>query len=405
MAPFPATLQQATERLEQIEAAVARLGAGLFELDTERDNRAAELTDLRGTSFEAWARSASQLSVLWTWYRSLAAGVDRVRRQWDSSKRRPADVSQLWDELTSPTIELPGDSLALAATCLPEDGPVPNPASFGVLVKVLSYAFARLAETLTSIYTVRDLVLTRLHEVEQDLVEYERQGQSAGIRLGDSNADVRTDLERLRELARQDPLAVEAEEVPRLAARVGAVAAQISEALASVAGVEDALARVDSRLAAAGETLAEVEASVQLATERISGLPISDEFDLLQSRFDHLRQLLGSARSNLATDRQAVSDAVSTIEAGVANLLSDAAALASAADAALARRKELRGRLDGYRAKAQAIGRGEDPGLNRLFRAAKDSLYSAPCDLRQAELRVDDYQAAVRGTSLEDRSS
>jgi hypothetical protein len=61
----------------------------------------------------------------------------------------------------------------------------------------------------------------------------------------------------------------------------------------------------------------------------------------------------------------------------------------------LVRRNELRGLLESYRAKAAASGRGEDPELDRLHRAAHDLLWSAPCDLQAAELRVRGYVEAI----------
>jgi hypothetical protein len=58
----------------------------------------------------------------------------------------------------------------------------------------------------------------------------------------------------------------------------------------------------------------------------------------------------------------------------------------------LARRRELRGRLDAYRAKAIATGRAEDLALDELYQSAASVLYQAPCDLEEAERSVAAYQ-------------
>ena len=71
------------------------------------------------------------------------------------------------------------------------------------------------------------------------------------------------------------------------------------------------------------------------------------------------------------------------------------AAIAAANAAPLARRNELRGLLDAYRAKAVAHGRDEDGRLARLYEAAKDVLYTAPCVLAEGERLVQDYAVAV----------
>jgi hypothetical protein len=66
------------------------------------------------------------------------------------------------------------------------------------------------------------------------------------------------------------------------------------------------------------------------------------------------------------------------------------------ADAApLARRNELRGLLDAYRAKAAALGRAEEGSLGRLYTSAHDVLHTAPCVLDTAERLVAEYVAAV----------
>src|SRR5947209_1810462 len=63
--------------------------------------------------------------------------------------------------------------------------------------------------------------------------------------------------------------------------------------------------------------------------------------------------------------------------------------------APVAHRNELRGLLDAFRAKAGARGLDEDPDLDRLYAAAKDALYTAPCDLPAAESMVREYVKAV----------
>jgi hypothetical protein len=62
----------------------------------------------------------------------------------------------------------------------------------------------------------------------------------------------------------------------------------------------------------------------------------------------------------------------------------------------LERRDELRGLLGAYRTRAARNGFAEDAVLSDAYRAAHDLLWSAPCDMREAALRVERYQRAVR---------
>src|SRR5690606_36346842 len=61
----------------------------------------------------------------------------------------------------------------------------------------------------------------------------------------------------------------------------------------------------------------------------------------------------------------------------------------------LDRRAELRGRLEAYRAKAARLGKDEDERLAALYGAARDVLWTAPCDLRAATGAVKEALAAV----------
>ncbi|MFD0524194.1 hypothetical protein [Paractinoplanes durhamensis] len=64
----------------------------------------------------------------------------------------------------------------------------------------------------------------------------------------------------------------------------------------------------------------------------------------------------------------------------------------------LGTRNELRGRLDAYQAKALRRGLGEDAELTPLATAARERLYTAPCDLDAARVAVNAYQDALTAT-------
>ena len=82
-------------------------------------------------------------------------------------------------------------------------------------------------------------------------------------------------------------------------------------------------------------------------------------------------------------------------------LMEEITRLAGTVDSGLQVRDELRGVLTAYQAKAQALGLAEDVELDELYAAAREELYSAPCDLGRAEQRVLEYQRAIRPGSGE----
>ncbi len=63
--------------------------------------------------------------------------------------------------------------------------------------------------------------------------------------------------------------------------------------------------------------------------------------------------------------------------------------------APLTRRDELRGLLQGFRDKAASAGLAEHEALDPLYTVARDTLWSAPCDVASAESQVDDYVRTV----------
>ncbi len=64
--------------------------------------------------------------------------------------------------------------------------------------------------------------------------------------------------------------------------------------------------------------------------------------------------------------------------------------------APLEERDDLRGLLGAYRTRAARSGLAEDPQLADAYEAARDLLWSAPCNLPLARQRVEEYQHAVR---------
>jgi hypothetical protein len=86
---------------------------------------------------------------------------------------------------------------------------------------------------------------------------------------------------------------------------------------------------------------------------------------------------------------------VDRIERDLTAAIAAADARLAAINSLLRRRDELRGRLDGYRAKARRLGRAEDPELDRCYRRARDALRTTPCDLTRAAAAVTEYQNAI----------
>jgi len=111
----------------------------------------------------------------------------------------------------------------------------------------------------------------------------------------------------------------------------------------------------------------------------------------LRSRFAELAELSRLGRWT------ALGAAAAQLERDAAAALEEAHAVRDEIGAPLRRRDELRGLLGAYQAKAARLGHDEDLGLAALFQRARDLLWTAPCDLEQADAAAARYQAAVNG--------
>jgi hypothetical protein len=90
-----------------------------------------------------------------------------------------------------------------------------------------------------------------------------------------------------------------------------------------------------------------------------------------------------------------LADELAGLDRTIRQALARAEELRSAADGLLARRDELRGRLDAYRAKAARSGFAEDAALTDRYQSAYDLLYTAPCRLPAATQAVHAYQQSL----------
>jgi chromosome segregation ATPase len=397
------TLAEIDAALVDAQGAVAKLGTALFELDAERDRRRGQLPHLTGSSEAAWEKTGTQLSVLWSWYRALRSTVEAISDRRKATSLRPANLTEIWGLLTTPSVEVPLESRDLARTCLPQSDAVGARAPIALLVRVISAGYEQAAETIASLFAAIDMALPRLDELDRAISTAADQAVSAGLRLPNEVLALRRQLDDLRDRTSRDPLSLDVELIPPLAVAVERLRVDLTEATASLDSVDELFEELAVALDAADAEIRPVKTAVEIATQKIEGAKVgSHDVATLEGTASQLRVQLDQARSGAADDRPGALRAARALESPIAGLRADAGRLLSAATEPIAKRQELRGRLDAYRAKAYSLGQAEDSYLESLYRAAQDVLYTAPCDLSGAERRLAAYQAAVLGSAEED---
>jgi hypothetical protein len=385
--------------LGRVQQDVAQLGGRLFELDAERERREGEVDGFAGQTQAAWQDAQDQVIVLWAWYRALSEAVGSIAVRRQAPGLGQSQIDSLRAEITGAPVALPAESIELARRCLPEEVAAAGSWPIDALIGLMSGVLQRATETIASIFVARDMGLPKLDEIAVSLTAAEDAAQAAGARVPNEAASVKDRLTTLRERLGTDPLSVPVDDIGDLSVAAARLAQEIDQAVADVTGVDEALDRIEGDLETGLQKLSQarqdaLEVEAKIAAPRC--LIDAAEIDVLASSLTELQASLVAARDRaMAGDRTAALRLTAALGPAAAQARDKAMTLAGSAAAPLARRRELRGRLDAYRAKVHSLGLAEDPDLGELHQGAQDSLYTAPCDLDEAERRLAAYQAHI----------
>jgi hypothetical protein len=172
--------------------------------------------------------------------------------------------------------------------------------------------------------------------------------------------------------------------------------ARLRERVAALVAIRDRYPRRIAELSALIDQIAQAEQQLPEVYARVrsriagAALPSAPAASgVLRGRLAFLDRLHQEARWGRLVDDLTALDTAAT------RALARLRELREAAEGLIARRDELRGRLEAYRAKAAGLGHAEDERLGMLYARARDLLYTAPCDLRAATRAVFAYQQAL----------
>jgi hypothetical protein len=354
-------------------AAYDRISAAMYALDAHPGLVVLRAGGLRGETQRRGAEILARVDLLWSHYAALGAVLEQAK------------AGQV---LQGPVIGLDVDGLALDATST-------APPATRITVTQLTQGLERGAGDVIARLDEIDAAGTKLTARFAPLTEALLAVRVAAGALGDE-APGHAEIDRLDaditgalRQAKADPLGATPDLTAALTARLERIAAAVRE----VAALRDGYpARAERLRSTVDELVAGQEAaaaSFALANEKIANtaLPeLADAAPALRAHLEQLRQLYEEARwARLAEELAAAEQAAATAQTRISRLR-------EAADGLLDRRTELRGRLDAYRARAGRLGLIEHSGLSTLHTAARDLLYTNPCDLAAATRAVVAYQ-------------
>jgi len=382
------------ETLAGLGAAHDRVAAAMFAIDGHPGLAFLRGGSVAGRTRTRWDALAPEIDLLWAQFATLGELLERARGI--RGQRRPGDAD--WDTLR---LICAGPVVGLDAGGMPvEAGGAPaTRLRLWDLAGHLERRCATVAGHLSDVDSSFSVLAGRYAQLTQDVDALVAQAGSAGV-----GAEVDPLSGALAEAARVD-LADPLSAAPggRLAASVRArmddLAARVSatrDRVAALIAVRDRyparvaeLRALIDELASAEQRLPEVYARVQARIAQTGLPPVPAAAGVLRTRLALLDRLHQEARWGRLVDD------VANLERAATRARERVDELRGAAEGLLARRDELRGRLEAYRAKAAGVGYAEDEHLAARYAAARDLLYTAPCDLRAATRAVFGYQQAL----------
>jgi hypothetical protein len=383
--------------LARFHEAAERMTANLVELDSDPNRKLLAQATLTGVTAERWAPAAEAITQLWQWFaqfKDLLDRADEIRtgKGGVANKDRLAALNRM---VGGQSIELSRDQVPLAERGLFGASETSIHCSPDDLLDRMSEAFDRAKGMVSAVAQAWGTVLPRLEQDRTQLTQVEQLAATLGERHLPELQAVREGLKMAADTLACDPLAVDSQALDHTEAALATVRADLQELAATQ---QQFTARIDD----AGGLLTALERAVNEAAQahaetvlKIASPNIPPAARVDPSFGRHLDQINALAARH---EWRAVRDELVEWTDRAKSLLVNAERNLGLIRAPIENRNELRGRLDGYRAKANHLGLLENARLEALYQQAHDILYTAPTDLNQATSLVNEYAKALSTT-------
>ncbi len=385
----------ADQILAGLGAAHDRIAAAMFAIDGQPALAFLRGGTLSGATAARWNTLRPEVDRLWAHFTVLSDALARARGI--RGGQRPDDPQ--WTEL-SRLLQEP--AIGLDAADLPAEGSGAPPVRWvrlWDLAQQLEQRCGGMGSFLSEVDTAWSVVAGRVAPLTEAV-------DAAGALAAELGAPalaeaVRRRLAEVHDRELTDPLAAApggrlAEAAEARLRELGVEVERLRERLTGMARLRDGYPQRIAALRALADDVAAAEQAVADAFARTAekiaepGLPpLPASAAVLRARVSDLERLGRDASwAELA-------DALAVAEQSAHRARERAGELRGLADGLIARRDELRGRLDAYRAKAAATGLAEDGELAQRYEQAHELLFTAPCQLREATRAVRAYQEAL----------
>ncbi|TDB87958.1 hypothetical protein E1264_13060 [Actinomadura sp. KC216] len=382
-----------------------RISASLLDLDGHEGSRLLEGARLTGETWRRWEDAKTRMTTLWALFDAYQRVLDTASElRGRSSRPDAATLVELTGLLAGQSVELPGGGeIPLHDRTLL--GPQERRVTLDEAVEMMSAAYEFVAREIAAADAAWTALLLPLEEVEECWRETARLAHALDGTRHPELDRVGRELTALGRVVRSDPLSLVRDGRPDTGRldRVRAALTTLGDELAGVARMRDDYEELIARVTASIE---EVESTERRAREAHATALVKIQSPNLPEPSQGLGVALRDRLAALERLREAgrwveLAGRFAELERAAAEALERARGDLRLSAGLLDRRGELRGRLEAYRAKAARLGVVEDEQLTELYGEARDTLWTAPCDLRRATTVLAEYQRAVRACESE----
>ena len=346
--------------IDELRARLSRIADGLYRIDAEPECQLLrDPSSLDGVSAALASSVADAFDRIWTEYPALTEAVEQA----------------------------PGDKSSLLATDVPDR------------IRRLDGDVLRILDAAKQVADAWQTALPRADQLRETLDAVEEDARTIGLGDDARLVSARRLVDHLGKQVARDPLSVDAS--PATTAVIE-VAESISELVRLHGSLDADLSSARDLLASIGGAIDEGRTALERSRDRIKdpkGLLEPLDAEALDEGDLALRPWLARIEEEARAGRWlAAARGLQRWRQVADGWMHNAQRVAEANASPIAQRDQLRGLFDAYRAKAAATGRAEDRTLTDAAQAARAALFTAPCDLEEAERLVHDYARLVSAT-------
>ena len=373
------------------------VGDRLRDVERNPTYRLLSTTATWGPATAAEASSVAQdMSLTWRNYLSAKDHLDRLETETSGRTVTPWQRNKfLRDELSEPTVSMHAThSVGEPKTSA---GSVPTDrARIADVLATASSALDRVSHVVARVDTAFGSNQPALETASTRLIEACAAAAASHIKLSTVTRQTRDNIAAAVAKVRVDPLSLSSVEAIDLVEAADRAATDLAVAVDMRVGFRDRADSLRADLASLTSTLTRIKSDIATAQrEVVLDRDFATDATQCADRVSRLLSELDEAETHADVDWNATQRRLQ----GIAQAARDCELEVRAMDRDLAaqrdRRREMRGLLGAYRAKASALKLTEDPDLESQYAAAEDELYAPECNLDRALELVEAYRVSI----------